>query len=69
MDETSAEGASALTDRSLAVALITSTRYLAGRDLDVVANLQGSLEHARSSSLPEADVAVLELLIGAIGSY
>lgn len=54
-------------NQALAVALITLTRYLAGRDVGLVSYLQSSLEHARASHLLEADLAVLHLLVRSIG--
>ena len=57
---------SGLSDRSLAVALITMARYLADKDPSLSVYLKASLDHARASSLSEADLIVLGLLIGAI---
>lgn len=67
MAESSAASASSLSDRSLAVALITITRYLADKDPSLTAYLQASLDHARASSLSEEDLATLKLIINAIG--
>lgn len=68
MDETSVKSGSSLTDKSLAVALITLARYLADKDAHLGTYLQKSLEHARASNLQESDLAALKLVIGAIGS-
>ena len=65
MDETSAESASLLTDKSHAVALITLARYLADRDQGLSCYLQASLRHAREAGLGEADLAMLRLLVTA----
>lgn len=67
MAEGSTASASRLSERSQAVALITLARYLADRDPNPIAYLQASLDHARASSLTEADVAALQLLVGSIG--
>lgn len=67
MVESSTASASSLSDRSLAVVLITLARYLADKDPSLIAYLQASLDHARASSLTEADVAALQLLVASIG--
>ena len=67
MADASTASTSGLSDRSLAVALITLARYLADRDPSLSAYLNASLDHARASSLTEQDLAALRLVIGSIG--
>ena len=67
MAEASTVSVSSLSDRSLAVALITLTRYLADKDPGLGAYLRSSLRHAEASKLSDDDLAALRLVIGAIG--
>ncbi len=67
MAEASTTSGSSLSSRSLAVALITLTRYLADRDPGLLAYLQSSVTHAEASKLSDGDLAALRLVLGAIG--
>ena len=58
---------SALSERSIAVVLITLTRYLAERDPGLSAYLRLSITHATQSSLLESDLDALRLVLGSIG--
>ncbi len=66
MAEASIGSVSSLSDRSLAVVLITMARYLAEKEPALSAYLRSSLSHAEASNLSDGDLAALRLVIGAI---
>lgn len=67
MDDISAARSSKLSERSLAVALITMARFIAGANPDFSRYLSGSLDNAIVAGLTEGDLAALRLVIKAIG--
>ena len=66
-DEPSLRRGSGLTDRSLAVALITLARHLARKDPSLALYLRASLAHAEAANLTSDDLAALKLVMSAIG--
>ena len=56
-----------LTDRSMAVAVITLARYLVRRDPGAVAYLQDALEQANAAGLSTTELATLALVVRAVG--
>lgn len=52
--------------RSATVALITLARYLSERDRHLGGYLRESLHHAQQMKVPDADLADLRLIVGAL---
>ena len=65
--EAGAPDRAALTDRSMAVAVITLARYLVRRDPGAVAYLQDALKQARAAGLSTTELATLALVVRAVG--
>lgn len=55
-----------VTQKGLAVALVTISRYLAAQQPEYKLFLRAASDHAAASDLPPADLAFLELLIKSI---
>ena len=55
-----------VTDKGLAVALVTISRYQAAQRSDYGLFLRAALDHAAASGLPVEDLAFLELLIKSV---
>ena len=55
-----------VTDKGLAVALVTISRYLAAQRSDYGLFLRAASDHAAASGLPATDLAFLELLIKSV---
>ncbi len=56
-----------LSDRSMAVAVITLARYLVRRDPGAVIYLQDALEQAKAAGLSTTELATLALVVRAVG--
>ncbi len=57
---------SVVTQKGLAVALVTISRYLATQQPDFRLFLRAASDHAAASGLPATDLAFLELLITSV---